>query len=149
MQISVIHGFNAQTGRRYDATRFTTNDGRIQYPHSARRWYTATVVAHDEDHAFHVVLERGPAGAGAGDSGDVGDDALDAANGDDDSDDSDDDSDDGDDSGRAEADEVGAVASTPGPKKRTAGTPPDPEASPRPKRGRYPAAGASARARSG
>ena len=62
MQVSVIHGFNAQAERRYDAARFRTNDGEFRYPKAARRWYTATVVAHDADYAFHIVLERGDSG---------------------------------------------------------------------------------------
>ena len=59
MQISVLHGFNVKGGKRYDAATFKTNDGWWLHPDSERRWYTATVIGHDEGSAFHLVLERG------------------------------------------------------------------------------------------
>ena len=62
MQVSVLYGFNEKTGVRYSAADFTTNDGRARHPDSARRWYTATVVAHDEGQAFHIVLAHGDDG---------------------------------------------------------------------------------------
>ena len=61
MQVSVLHGFNVKGEKRYDAATFRTNDGWYQYPDSARRWYTATVVAHGEGCAWRLGCRQGSA----------------------------------------------------------------------------------------